>query len=277
MYAKCGCLNMARRVFNKMWIRNVITWNVIIMGYGMHGMKEDYGLEPNADHYAFVVDLLGRAGRVDKAYEILNSMPGGLDKMGAWSSLLGACRIHQNVQLGEISTFNLVRLEPNVASHYILLLNIYSSAGLWDKANGIRKRMKEMGVRKDPRCSWIDCDDEVHKFLAGDTLHQQSERPYEFLDNLFGRMKEGYVPDTLCVLRNVDVREKESLLCGHSERLAIVFGLINSPPGTTILVAKNLRVCNNCHSATKFMSKIVGRVIVVRDARRFHHFKDGSR
>ncbi|KAL3616642.1 hypothetical protein CASFOL_039036 [Castilleja foliolosa] len=323
MYAKCGCLNMSRRVFDRLLVKNVITWNVIIMAYGMHGegdkalklftsmmdrgvnpnevtfiailsacshsgmvdegqrlfhkMKEEYGVEPNADHYACVIDLLGRAGRVDEAYEIINSMPRGLDKVGAWSSLLGACRVQQNVHIGEISGFNLIQLEPNVASHYVLLSNIYSLAGLWEKANGLRKKMKEMGVRKEPGCSWIECDEKVHKFLAGDNLHPQSERLYEFLGELFGKMKEeGYVPDTSCVLRNVDEREKESLLCGHSERLAIAFGLINSSPGTTIRVAKNLRVCNDCHSATKFISKIVGREIVVRDVRRFHHFKDGA-
>ncbi|KAK6150248.1 hypothetical protein DH2020_017773 [Rehmannia glutinosa] len=328
MYAKCGCLNMARRVFDSMPVKNVITWNVIIMAYGMHGegeealalfkslvargarggevkpnevtfiaifaacshsgmvdegqqlfqrMKEDHGLEPNSDHYACVVDLLGRAGRLDEAYEIINSMHTGLDKVGAWSSLLGACRIHQNVQLGEISALNLLELEPNVASHYVLLSNIYSSAGLWEKANAVRKKMKEMGVRKEPGCSWIESDDEVHKFLAGDTSHPQSEQLYEFLDDLFARMKEeGYVPDTSCVLHNVDEQEKENLLCGHSERLAIAFGLLNTPPGTTIRVAKNLRVCTDCHSATKFISKIVDREIVVRDVRRFHHFKDGA-
>lgn len=322
MYAKCGCLHMARRVFETMPTRNVITWNVIIMAYGMHGegeealslfrcmvsevkpnevtfisvfaacshsglvdegwqlfhrMKKDHGLEPNADHYACVVDLLGRAGRLDEALEIIKSMPTGLDKVGAWSSLLGACRIHQNLELGETSALNLLQSEPDVASHYVLLSNIYSSAGLWGKANEVRKNMKEMGVRKEPGCSWIEFGEKVHKFLAGDTSHPQSARLYEYLSGLFGRMKmEGYVPDTSCVLHDVDEQEKESLLCGHSERLAIAFGLLNTPPGTTIRVAKNLRVCNDCHSATKFISKIVDREIVVRDVRRFHHFKDGA-
>ncbi|KAL7126951.1 hypothetical protein ABFS83_14G221400 [Erythranthe nasuta] len=322
MYAKCGCLYMARRVFERMPNRNVITWNVIIMAYGMHGegeealtlfenmvaevkpngvtfisvfaacshsgmvdegrelfhrMKNEHGLEPNGDHYACVVDLLGRAGRLDEACEIIDSMPSGLDKVGAWSSLLGACRVHQNVQLGEISAMKLLELEPNVASHYVLLSNIYSSAGLWEKANKVRKNMKETGVRKEPGCSWIESGEKVHKFLAGDTSHPQSEQLYEYLNDLFGRMKrEGYVADTSCVLHNVDEQEKENLLCGHSERLAIAFGLLNTPPGTTIRVAKNLRVCNDCHSATKFISRIVGREIVVRDVRRFHHFKDGA-
>lgn len=328
MYAKCGCLNFARRVFDLMPVRNVITWNVIIMAYGMHGegrevlellknmvaegsrggevkpnevtfialfaacshsgmvsegmdlfykMKDDYGIEPSPDHYACVVDLLGRAGKVEDAYQLINMMPPEFDKAGAWSSLLGACRIHQNVEIGEIAAQNLFLLEPDVASHYVLLSNIYSSAQLWDKATDVRKKMKEMGVRKEPGCSWIEFGDEIHKFLAGDGSHQQSEQLHGFLENLSERMrKEGYVPDTSCVLHNVNEEEKETLLCGHSEKLAIAFGILNTPPGTTIRVAKNLRVCNDCHQATKFISKIESREIILRDVRRFHHFKNGT-
>ncbi|KAG6392197.1 hypothetical protein SASPL_146408 [Salvia splendens] len=322
MYAKCGCLVMARRVFESMPNRNVITWNAMILACGMHGegdralalfrkmadevepnevtfiavfaacshsglvdegkrlfqtMKVEHGVEPIADHYACVVDLLGRAGRLDEAHDIINSMPVGLDKVGVWSSLLGACRIHQNVELGEISASNLFKLEANVASHYVLLSNIYSSAGLWEKANEVRRNMKSRRLKKEPGCSWIEYSGEVHKFVAGDTRHPQSEQLYAYLNDLFDRMKrDGYVPDTSCVLHNVDEEEKESLLCGHSERLAIAFGLLNTPRGSTIRVSKNLRVCNDCHSATKFISKIVDREIVVRDVRRFHHFKDGA-
>ncbi|XP_052205591.1 pentatricopeptide repeat-containing protein At3g57430, chloroplastic [Diospyros lotus] len=329
MYAKCGCLNLSRRAFEGMPIRNVITWNVIIMAYGMHGkgeealklffegmgaegqrgqkvkpnevtfitifaacshsglvneglnlfhrMKDDYGIEPTAEHYACVVDLLGRAGQLQQAYEFVCAMPAEFDKVGAWSSLLGACRIHQNVQIGEIAARNLLQLEPNVASHYVLLSNIYSSARFWDKATEVRNKMKEIGVRKEPGCSWIELDGGVHKFKARDVLHPQSQKLYLFLETLSESMrKDGYVPDTSCVLQNVDEEEKENLLCGHSEKLAIAFGILNTPPGTTIRVAKNLRVCNDCHVATKFISKIEGREIIVRDVRRFHHFRDGT-
>lgn len=328
MYAKCGCLDLARRVFDGMPTRNLISWNVIIMAYGMHGkgkealelfnamvvdgsrngeprpnevtfiaifaacshsglvdegrqlfhkMKEDHGIEPTADHYACVIDLVGRAGQLEEAHQLINSMPIYYDKVGAWSSMLGACRVHQNVELAEISATNLIQLEPDVASHYVLLSNIYSSAGLWEKANNVRKNMKEKGVRKEPGCSWIEFGDEVHKFLAGDLSHPQSKQLYSFIDELSDKMKkEGYEPDTSCVLHNVDEEQKENLLCGHSERLAIAFGLLNTPPGATIRVAKNLRVCNDCHAACKFISKIVEREIIVRDVRRFHHFKDGT-
>ncbi|XP_061365706.1 pentatricopeptide repeat-containing protein At3g57430, chloroplastic [Gastrolobium bilobum] len=328
MYAKCGCLNLSRIVFDQMPIRNVITWNALIMAYGMHGkgeealklfrrmmaqgdskgeirpnevtyiaifaacshsgmvdeglnlfhtMKANHGIEPTADHYACVVDLLGRSGQVDEAYKLINTMPSNMNKVDAWCSLLGACRIRQNLEIGEIAAKHLFVLEPNVASHYVLLSNIYSSAGLWDQAMDVRKKMKEMGVRKEPGCSWIEHGDEVHKFLAGDGSHPQSKALHEYLEILSQRMrKEGYVPDTSCVLHNVDDEEKETMLCGHSERLAIAFGLLNTPPGTTIRVAKNLRVCNDCHVATKFISKIMDREIILRDVRRFHHFRNGT-
>ncbi|GMN26943.1 hypothetical protein TIFTF001_044059 [Ficus carica] len=328
MYAKCGCLDISRAVFEQMPMRNVITWNVLIMAYGMHGrgkealelfenmvkegkrnkearpsevtfiavfaacshsklitecldlfyrMKKDYGVEPIVDHYGCIVDLLGRAGQVEEAYQLINTMPSDFNKTSAWSSLLGACRVHKNVEIGEIAAENLLQVEPNVASHYVLLSNIYSSAGLWDEAMDVRRRMKEMGVRKEPGCSWIEFGEEVHKFLAGDGSHPQSEKLHEFLENLSVRMKKaGYVPDTSCVLHDVDEEAKETLLCGHSEKLAIAFGILNTPPGTTIRVAKNLRVCNDCHAAAKVISKIVDREIVLRDVRRFHHFKNGA-
>ncbi|PNX96353.1 pentatricopeptide repeat-containing protein chloroplastic-like [Trifolium pratense] len=328
MYAKCGCLNLSRIVFEQMSIRNVITWNVLIMAYGMHGkgeealelfrrmetegdnnreirpnevtyiaifaslshsgmvdeglnlfhtMKAKHGIEPTSDHYACLVDLLGRSGRIEEAYKLIKTIPSFMNKVDAWSSLLGACKIHQNIEIGEIAAKNLFVLEPNVASHYVLLSNIYSSAGLWDQAMDVRKKMKEMGIRKEPGCSWIEHGDEVHKFIAGDVSHPQSKELHEYLETLSQRMKkEGYVPDTSCVLHNVDEEEKETMLCGHSERLAIAFGLLNTSPGTTIRVAKNLRVCNDCHAATKFISKIVDREIILRDVRRFHHFKNGT-
>ena len=324
MYAKCGSLEHARRSFNHMGKRNVVTWNVLIMAYGMNGqgkealkllhemvmkdnvkpnevtfisvfsacshsgmvdegleifdkMESDYGFTPTPEHRACVVDLLGRAGKLAQAYDLICSMKIGQDQAGAWSSLLGACRVHKNVELGEIAAKNLLELEPYVASHYVLLSNIYSAARNWDKATEVRRIMKERGVTKEPGYSWIELGDEVHEFMVGDLMSPKNEKVKIYLEGLWERMKnEGYSPDTSCVLHDVDEREKEMLLCGHSEKVAIAFGIVNSAPGTIIRVAKNLRVCNDCHSAAKFISKIVGREIVLRDTRRFHHFKDGN-
>ncbi|KAG6670938.1 hypothetical protein I3843_Q026800 [Carya illinoinensis] len=288
MYAKCGCLNLCRGVgeealelFKYMAAEgdkkgilrpNEVTFIVIfaacshsgMVSEGLnlfHRMKEDYGVEPAPDHYPCVVDLLGRAGQLEDAYEFIKMMLAEFDKRDAWSSLLGACRIHWNVDIGEIAAQNLFQLEPNVASHY---------------AMEIRKLMQEMGVRKDPGYSWFEFGDEVHKFMAGDVSHPQSEQFHGILETLSERMgKEGYLPNTSCVLHNFDEEEKETLLCGHIEKMAIAFGILNTHPGTTSIAAKNLRVCNDCHVATKFISKIVDREIIVRDVRRFYHFRNG--
>lgn len=86
----------------------------------------------------------------------------------------------------------------------------------------------------------------------------------------------GFVADTESVLHDLDNEVKEQILRHHSEKLAIAFGLINTPENTTLRIMKNLRVCNDCHSAIKFISSLVGREIIVRDTTRFHHFKGGS-
>ena len=96
------------------------------------------------------------------------------------------------------------------------------------------------------------------------------------LEKLTGKMREaGFQSETVAALHDVEEEEKELMVKVHSEKLAICFGLIATEPGTEIRIIKNLRVCLDCHNATKFISKITERVIVVRDANRFHHFKDG--
>jgi hypothetical protein len=86
---------------------------------------------------------------------------------------------------------------------------------------------------------------------------------------------EGYIPDTRLVLHDMCDEQKQQLLCSHSEKLAIVYGLLHLPLGEPIRINKNLRVCPDCHTATKLISKMTGREIIARDAIRFHHFKDG--
>jgi len=96
------------------------------------------------------------------------------------------------------------------------------------------------------------------------------------LKRLSGLMHDaGYVPHTTIVLRDIEEEEKVFHLCHHSENLAIAFGLLNTPPGTPLQIRKNLRVCEDCLTPTKFISKIVGRTIMMRDVNCFHHFKDG--
>lgn len=170
----------------------------------------------------------------------------------------------------------LLMLEPHHAGTYVLLSNMYASAGRWDQRTEIRNMMKEMKVRKDPGCSWINIRNREHTFVMGDRSHPQTDEIYTHLESLTRQTKEaGYVPDTDIVMHDIEEENKETLIGEHSERLAIVFGLMSTFSGTPIRVFKNLRVCGDCHNATKLISKIAAREIIVRDANRFHHFKGG--
>lgn len=170
----------------------------------------------------------------------------------------------------------LFELEPNNPGNYVLLSNIYAAAGKWEEVAKVRAVMKDKGLKKPAGCSWIEVKNKVHTFLVGDKWHPQSEHIYEKVESLTKEIEAvGYVPDTDFVLRDVNEEEKEDILHSHSEKLALAFGLINTSPGTLIRITNNLRVCGDCHNATKFISKIVGREIIVRDPNRFHHFKNG--
>eukprot|EP01018_Ginkgo_biloba_P020809 Gb_00201 [translate_table: standard] len=238
-------------------------------------MSRDYCITPRMEHYACMVDLLGRSGRLDEAEDFIGSMPLEPDA-SVWGSLLGACRNHCNIELGERVAEHLFDLEPENAGYYVLLSNIYASSGRWNEVAKVRAMMKDRGLEKTPGQSLIELNNRLHYFVAGDTSHPQSEKIYATLESLAGQMKqEGYVPSTHVVLHNAEEEVKEHMLLSHSEKLAIAFGLINTSPGTPIRITKNLRVCDDCHNATKFISNIVRREIIVRDANRFHHFKDG--
>eukprot|EP01018_Ginkgo_biloba_P024547 Gb_02194 [translate_table: standard] len=239
-------------------------------------MSRHYHITPVMEHYCCMVDLLGRAGHLGQAQDFISKMP-IKPSAAVWISLLGACRLHANIELGEHVAECLFELEPKNAAPYVLLSNIYAAAGRWDDIQKVQKMMKDRGIKKKPGCSWIEVSKKVHAFLVGDRSHPQTQIIYAKLERLSGQMKEaGYVPDTLFVPNDVQEEQKDHILDHHSEKLAIAFGLINTFPGTPIRILKNLRVCGDCHSATKFISKIVAREIVVRDANRFHHFKDGK-
>lgn len=240
-----------------------------------HSMNQDYCITPRMEHYACMVDLLGRAGKLDEAYDFIQKMPFKPDA-DVWGALLGACRIHGNIELGELVAEQLYELKPEKSGYYVLMSNIYAAAGKWDGVAKVREIMKDKGVVKTPGYSWIEIENEVHSFLAWDKAHPQSEEIYTTLESLAGQMKDaGYVPDKNFVLHDVEEEEKENILYGHSEKLAISFGLINTGPGAPIRITKNIRICGDCHNAIKFISNIAGREIILRDINRFHHFKDG--
>ncbi|MCL7049890.1 hypothetical protein MKW94_009126 [Papaver nudicaule] len=241
-----------------------------------NSMNRDYGIMPLEPHYACMVDLLGRAGHLYSAEDFIKNMHIVPDSI-VWKALLGACRIHQNVELGRRVAERLFQLEPQNSGNYILLSNIYASLGMWKEVGEIRTLMRDRGVRKEPGFSWIQMKDKTNYFVNGDKTHKQAEEIYSILNEFVERLKEyGYVPDTHFVLHDIEEEQKESALLYHSEKLAIAYGILNTPNGTSIQIMKNLRICGDCHTFTKFMSKVTKREIIIRDNKRFHHFRDGS-
>ena len=238
-------------------------------------MTQDYGIEPTVVLCNCMVDVVGRAGHLEEAKLFIDKMPVEPNE-ATWGALLGACRTYGNVDLGKLAANELLKLEPKDASAYVLLSNIYAAAGKWEEVLWVRTMMQERGIRKEPGRSWIEVDNKVHDFVVGDTSHSEAKEIYAELRRLSETIKaNGYIPDTRLVLRNIEEEEKELALCSHSEKLAIAYGLMRTPLGQPIRVFKNLRVCSDCHTATKFISKAIEREIVVRDANRFHHFQDG--
>ncbi|CAI0446566.1 unnamed protein product [Linum tenue] len=239
-------------------------------------MENVYNIEPEVEHYGCLVDCLGRSGRLEEAEELVNSMP--IEPNPAvYGSLLGACRIHGNAELGERIGRLLLELEPNNSGRYALLSNIYAKAERWDDVAEVRKLMKERGVKTNPGSSMIELGGCVHEFKMGEGCHPKMKEIYSTLKVMIERLEmEGYVPNTSQVLFNIEEEEKETALQYHSEKLAIAFGFISTKPGETIRVVKNLRVCDDCHSAIKLISRVYGREIVLRDRVRYHHFRDGT-
>ncbi|MCD7461094.1 Pentatricopeptide repeat-containing protein, mitochondrial [Datura stramonium] len=243
--------------------------------YWFKAMEPRFCIQPGVEHYACMVDLLGRAGFLAKAYNLLKEMKVTPDFV-IWGSLLAACRMHKNVELGEISASNLFELDPTNCGYYVLLSNIYADAGRWEDVEKMRILMKNRGLSKPPGFSLLELKGRVHVFLVGDREHPQHEKIYAYLEDLSVKLQiAGYVPNTTSDLHDVEDEEKGLTLRVHSEKLAVAFGVMNSVPGSTIQVIKNLRICGDCHTTVKLISKIVNREIVVRDAKRFHHFKDG--
>ncbi|CAL8177762.1 unnamed protein product [Prunus armeniaca] len=241
-----------------------------------HSMTTRHGIQPQIEHYGCMVDLLGRSGQLEEAYSFITKMKMAPDHI-MLGALLSACKIHGNLELGERVAKILVNCGDADSGTYVLLSNVYSSSGRWKEAAQVRAEMKESGTPKEPGCSLIEVNNEIHEFLLGDLRHPKKEEIYKKLKELKDELKsEGYLPATEVVLHDIEDRQKERALSIHSERLAICYGLISTKPCTTLRIVKNLRVCNDCHSMIKLIAKITKRKIVVRDRNRFHHFENGA-
>ncbi|KAK1302562.1 Pentatricopeptide repeat-containing protein [Acorus calamus] len=240
-------------------------------------MRGKHGIAPRMEHYACMVDVLGRAGELSEAVALIEGMPFMADAL-VWRTLLGACGVWGEVGLGERAAKQVLELEPGDMAARVLMSNLYAKAGRFEGVAEIRRRMRQRGLNKEAGCSWVEVGGAVHRFFVGDTTHGRVREIYAKLEELMHEIKAlGYVPETGLVMHEVEGEEmKERCLMQHSEKIAVAFGLISTAAPRPIRVFKNLRVCGDCHAAMKLISVATGREIVVRDSNRFHHFKGGD-
>ncbi|KAL6980803.1 hypothetical protein U1Q18_022443 [Sarracenia purpurea var. burkii] len=232
-YSKCGSLEDVCMVFDRMGERDVVSWTTMLTAYSQRleweealvifcRMKKE-GSTPNQFTFSSVFvacaslcflefgrqvhGLLFKAGRVgclNEAFKFIHNMPIEPNDM-VWQTLLGACRVHGNVELGEIAAKKILSIRPEYSATYVLLSNTYMETGSFRDGISLRNIMKERGVKKEPGCSWVSVDGEVHKFYAGDQHHPQKDQIYHMLEELKRKIKAmGYVPDMRHVLEDGD-------------------------------------------------------------------------
>ncbi|XP_077213557.1 tetratricopeptide repeat (TPR)-like superfamily protein [Tasmannia lanceolata] len=241
-----------------------------------HKMKEVYEIELSIEHYGCMVDLYGRSGLLNEAYKFITNMPIEPNAI-IWRTLLGACSIHGNVGLAECVKGRLSELEPDDSGDYVLLSNIYAVAGKWTDAATVRGSMNNQNIKKIPGWSMIEVDKVVYRFVAGEGMNGVTEEAHKKLAEIMSALKvEGYVPEIRTVLHDIEEEEKEDAVSRHSEKLAVAFGLARLCHGSVVRIVKNLRVCRDCHTVMKLISKVYTWEIVLRDRSRFHLFKEGS-
>ncbi|CAK9153271.1 unnamed protein product [Ilex paraguariensis] len=229
MYAKGGSIDAAAEVFNEMTVKDMVSWNSIIVGYASHGhaekalnlfeemkstglkpdditfvgvlsacshgglvnqgweyfrnMESDCGLKPKVEHYACMIDLLGRTGHLEEAYELITKMPMEPDE-AVWGALLNACRTHGDVELGKLAADKLMLLDPKDSGIYVLLASLCANEKKWGDVRTVRSLMREKGIKKTPGQSLIEVGGEFHDFLVADEAHQQSKDIYKVLNEL---------------------------------------------------------------------------------------------
>ncbi|XP_010545853.1 PREDICTED: pentatricopeptide repeat-containing protein At5g50390, chloroplastic-like isoform X2 [Tarenaya hassleriana] len=243
-------------------------------------MTGDHKIKPRAMHYACMIELLGREGLLDEAFALIRRTPFKATA-NMWAALLDACRAHGNMELGKLAAEKLYGMEPEKLGNYVVLFNLYNSMGKREEATGVLKTLRDKGLRIMPACSWVEVRDQTHCFLSGDKCDTYGEtvkrQIYQKSDDLMEEIREnGCLPEgEETLLPDVEENE-ERVLRYHSEKLALAYGLINTPNWKPLQITQSHRMCNDCHKTVQFASLVSGREIVVRDASKFHHFKQGQ-
>jgi len=279
-------IEMFEKMLQKNMTPNHVTFLAVLSACSYSGLSErgweifqsmsrDHNIKPRAMHYACMIELLGREGLLDEAVTLIRSAP-FQPTLNMWAALLTACRMHENFELGKFAAEKLYGMEPEKLCNYVLLLNIYNSSGKLKEAAGVLQTLKRKGLRMLPACTWIEVNKQPYTFLCGDKSHKQTKKIYKKVDKLMVEIsKHGYVVEKETLLPDVDEEEQRAIKY-HSEKLAIAFGIINTPDWLPLQIMQSHRVCGDCHNAIKLITLVTGREIVLRDASRFHHFKNGS-
>ncbi|PIA54312.1 hypothetical protein AQUCO_00900688v1 [Aquilegia coerulea] len=222
MYSKCGSLAVGKSVFNLMGDKlDVVLWNTMISALAQHGhglveegiqlfefMTQEHGIDADQEHYACLVDLLGRAGRFEEVKDLLEKMPHKPDGR-VWNALLGASRIHGNIELGRIAAEHLIDIEPQSSGPYVLLSNIYALIGKWESVEKVRNLMNERQVKKEQAISCIEVESKVHSFSVFDHLHPMKDELYLVLEQLAGHMDDETIIHDVIKYSDVDTYVQE--------------------------------------------------------------------
>ncbi|KAI7989129.1 Pentatricopeptide repeat-containing protein [Camellia lanceoleosa] len=240
MYGKCGEIGLSCAVFEKMEQRTVASWSALIAAHANLGL------------WCECLEIFGEMSRE-----------------GCW-------RVEESVLVNVLSACtHLGALD--LGSDYVVMSNMYAQAQMWHEVAKIRKEMVSKGLTQIPGFSLVEVKRKVYKFVSQDKSYPQCQGIYEMIHQMEWQLRfEGYSPDTSQVLLGVDEEEKRQRLSSHSQKLAIAFSLIHTSQGSRVRIVKNIRMCSDCHTYTKFISTVYEREIIVRDRNRFHRFKDGS-
>ncbi|OIT30327.1 PREDICTED: putative pentatricopeptide repeat-containing protein At1g56570 [Nicotiana attenuata] len=241
MYAKSGNIASARRIFDKMPKKNLVSWTSMMIGYGSHGygneavdffeemvkfrvrpdriafvavlnacshaglvdkglryfisMVGDYDIAPDQEIFGCLVDLLGRAGRVEEAFKLIESMPFDPDE-SVWGAFLGACKAHNLPDLGKLAMRKVLALKPKIAGTYVILSNIYAADGKWGDSAKMRKLMRRVATKKEAGRSSVEIKNQNYSFVAGDKMGSHMDCVYEVVNILVEHMSDvPYIPD----------------------------------------------------------------------------------
>ncbi|XP_010528348.1 PREDICTED: pentatricopeptide repeat-containing protein At5g39680 [Tarenaya hassleriana] len=290
-YSHHGMGKEALKTFSNMLISreipNYITFSGVLCACSHSGLLQEglycfnrlmkqFGVEPGLEHYTCIVALLSKAGMFAKAEHLLRTAPVEFDTV-AWRVLLNACYVRRNYSLGKRVAEFVVEMDPKDVATYTLLSNIHAKLKEWEGVAKVRSLMRDRQVKKEPGVSWIEIRNVTHVFVSEDSQHPEIRRIYAKVREILSKIRPlGYSPDVAGVCHDVEEEQKEDNLSYHSEKLAVAYGLMKTPERSPLHIFKNLRICDDCHSAMKLISSLSSRVIIIRDAARFHHFRDGE-